>query len=124
MKKQIVIQGKSLNFIEKIIDIVNNNPEHFEIFGIISDYLSSELEIRIKRHNPEFVCILSLEDAGFLKINIPELKVYTGKEGLETALRLSNSVAIIEEKDTIEVDDEELKNYMLNTKSRIQSLAS
>ncbi len=84
MRKRIAILGSTGSIGVSTLDVVERNPERFEVVGLTAGSNIDLLEKQIKRFNPKVVAVYNEEQAERLKKRIgnrvPE--IYSGSEGI------------------------------------------
>ena len=81
--KSITLLGSTGSIGTQTLDVVREHPELYKIHGLSCARNTDLLCFQISEFHPEAVSLLSEEAAEKVRREFPDLKIYTGREGLE-----------------------------------------
>ena len=96
MKKKISILGSTGSIGRQALEVVENSPEKFEIYGIAAGKNIEILKEQINKFHPEIVSVQNEEIANELAKFVKDIPILYGDEGLiEIAQNKKNSLVLI-----------------------------
>lgn len=83
-KKQIAILGSTGSIGTQALDVIEAQPDLFEVYAITANNRAEELVAQARKHNPEVVVIANKDKYSFVKEALSDLpvKVFAGAESI------------------------------------------
>ncbi|MBO4806131.1 MAG: 1-deoxy-D-xylulose-5-phosphate reductoisomerase [Paludibacteraceae bacterium] len=84
MKKQIAILGSTGSIGTQALEVIEDQPELFEVYAITANNRAEELVAQARKFNPEVVVIANKDKYAFVKESLSDLpiKVFAGAESI------------------------------------------
>ena len=81
--KRIIILGSTGSIGTQALEVVDKYQGEFEVVGLACN--SNELIIKqISKYSPKYIAVLNESLANKIKMNFPDVKVFVGKDGIDT----------------------------------------
>lgn len=82
MAKKIGILGSTGSIGTQALEVIDKLRDKFKVIALSAGKNIELISEQIKRYNPEIVCVSEVEDAKTLKSRFPNLKIFSGEQGL------------------------------------------
>ncbi len=92
MKKKILVLGSTGSIGRSTLEVIENQRDSFEVFGLACKGSMDLLNDQIKRFSPEFVCIFDAASAG--KVNFDSKRLLVGMEGMTQMVEMGGEIVV------------------------------
>lgn len=82
MAKKIGILGSTGSIGTQALEVIDKLRDRFKVTALSAGKNIELISEQINRYNPEVVCVSDVEDAKALKLRFPDLKIFSGEQGL------------------------------------------
>jgi 1-deoxy-D-xylulose-5-phosphate reductoisomerase len=92
MKKKIVVLGSTGSIGRSTLEVIENQKDSFEVFGLACKGNVELLNDQIKRFKPRYVCVFEAPLAG--KVNFDKKRLFTRMEGITRMVGMDGEIVV------------------------------
>jgi 1-deoxy-D-xylulose-5-phosphate reductoisomerase len=92
MKKKIVVLGSTGSIGRSTLEVLENQRDSFEVFGLACKGSVELLNDQIKKFAPEYVCVFDKSSAK--RVNFDKKKLFVGMEGMTRMIDMDGEIVV------------------------------